>query len=826
LVGALADSLRRQSATQQRLHLQGCARLVTLLPELAEMGIISQPDWTLPTEQERRLMFDAVARYLSNVSGPAGTLLVLDDLHWAGQDALDLLQVVMRSVPERPLRLLAAYRDTDLAPSDPLALFAADMTREGQTVRAFLAPLAEAEATALLAELLPEAASGDARLRRQVIERVGGIPLFLVYCVQALSTGQLTWNGDTHVPWTLREAILQRIVALPDAAQQVLRLAAVVGRRAQRALLVTVAARSELGEEVSLEALEWCGRARLLVEAGDDAYEFAHDVIREVLLTDLGTARRALLHRRVAEALEQEVGTPPIGALAYHYARSGETEKAISYLEQAGDVARVHYAQAEATEAYSEVIARLEAIGRGVDAARVREKLGEPLTILAHYDEALDTLEKAAARYDLIGDRESQVRTLAQLGRVHRGRGTAQEGLRRLLPLAETLTSTTPSPGTARLYVALTHLYFSVGLYQQQLATAKEAIAMAQSLGDGPLLAVAQERYGSALIALGQLEEARRVLGEEVIPRAKVAKDAQTWSHALINLGAIAIHRGDFLLARNYAEMAIAHAEQVGDRTDLALLTFQHGILSFYLGAWDVARGDFQRGTELAPTDALSVNHLGGLGLWSLATGDEEVAFRYFSEALALAERRHDARALRWITGVLVERDLLAGQAEQALTRLTPLLELVSPDVSNVDNVDAVELRLLLAWVHIELGDLLQAEHALTPLVAELRAAQRLLALSDALRLQGILATRQGRWQEAGRSLEEALGLAREFHLQYEEAKILMWSGELLIRQQEEARAQRRFEEARTILERLGERLYARRIEQALGYEADVERHE
>src|SRR5262249_42219108 len=77
IVGALAASLRRQSPAQQRLHLRGCARLVGLLPELAETGMVSQPTWTLPTEQERRLMFDAVARYLANVSGPAGTLLVL-----------------------------------------------------------------------------------------------------------------------------------------------------------------------------------------------------------------------------------------------------------------------------------------------------------------------------------------------------------------------------------------------------------------------------------------------------------------------------------------------------------------------------------------------------------------------------------------------------------------------------------------------------------------------------------------------------------------------------------------------------------------------------
>src|SRR5215831_19151711 len=67
LVGALADFLRRQSAAEQRRQLQDCTWLVGLLPELAERGVVSRPAWTLPPEQERRLMFAAVARYLANV---------------------------------------------------------------------------------------------------------------------------------------------------------------------------------------------------------------------------------------------------------------------------------------------------------------------------------------------------------------------------------------------------------------------------------------------------------------------------------------------------------------------------------------------------------------------------------------------------------------------------------------------------------------------------------------------------------------------------------------------------------------------------------------
>jgi predicted ATPase len=151
---------------------------------------------------------------------------------------------------------------------DSLAFLVADLAREGHASRALLSSLGDDEAAALLEELLPEAAG---EVRQQVLERAAGVPLFLVSCVQALQNGQLTQHGITHVPWTLREAILQRVVALQEDAHQVLRLAAVIGRHVPRAVLMALAVRSDLQEEAVVEGLEACVRARLLGEANGDA---------------------------------------------------------------------------------------------------------------------------------------------------------------------------------------------------------------------------------------------------------------------------------------------------------------------------------------------------------------------------------------------------------------------------------------------------------------------------------------------------------------------------------------------------------------------------
>jgi class 3 adenylate cyclase len=145
ILGALEGHIRHQPQGKLRAGLEGCAWLVRLLPELAEASLVPVLEWRLPPEQERRLMFRAAGR--------AGTLLALDDLQWAGSDALDLLAELVRSA-EAPLRVVGAYRSTEVRPQDPLGVMLTDLAREGLAAQSELGPLAPQEAMELLHNLL------------------------------------------------------------------------------------------------------------------------------------------------------------------------------------------------------------------------------------------------------------------------------------------------------------------------------------------------------------------------------------------------------------------------------------------------------------------------------------------------------------------------------------------------------------------------------------------------------------------------------------------------------------------------------------------------
>jgi predicted ATPase len=408
-VDALLRALATLSKTQQRRMLAGCEWLSVLLPELLETGVLPPPRWRLAPEQERRLMFAAVARMLARFTGSAGTLLVLDDLQWAGADAIDLLAYLARGVADAPeasdasdaapRRIIAAFRSTELAPDAPLALLAADLLTEGIVARLPLAPLARAEAEELLDALLPiahaeEAGSAagpqddrqtgsresDVASRSAILRQAEGIPFYLVSLARAVIAGGSSGEQSTAIqlptgiPETVAQSIRSRVALLPAAARDVLTLGAVVGRVLPVALLQAAAPRP--GVDL-LAACDAAAQAGLLVEYGDD-FQFAHDLVRETVLGGLSRAYRIALHSEVADALEREPDHERHAAeLTHHLLAANKRERALPYVLRAGEQAAAAYAQTEAEAHYRSALHIAVELGDGAREAEAALRLAQ-----------------------------------------------------------------------------------------------------------------------------------------------------------------------------------------------------------------------------------------------------------------------------------------------------------------------------------------------------------------------------------------------------------------------------------------------------------------
>jgi predicted ATPase len=221
LIEALSGALSGLSPAEQRDRLRGCGWLVRFLPELADLVPTPAASWNIPPEQERRLMFAAVLRFLANSASPAGLLLVLDDLHWSGTDALDLVSSLLRSSQETPLRVIGTYRSTEVQPTDPFGGLIAELAPAHLVREQRLEQLSPQEATTLLTGLLEEAGVTASKQRQQVLARTGCLPFFLVSYVQALRAGVLP-DTERDVPWNVAQSIRQRVLVLPEGARELL----------------------------------------------------------------------------------------------------------------------------------------------------------------------------------------------------------------------------------------------------------------------------------------------------------------------------------------------------------------------------------------------------------------------------------------------------------------------------------------------------------------------------------------------------------------------------------------------------------------------------
>ena len=782
--------------------LAGCAWLVRLLPELA--GVLEPlPNASLAPEQERRLIHAAVARFLANVAGPAGTLLILDDLQWAGLDALDLLNALARW--PAAARIVGAYRDTEGWPTDPLGSLLADLAQARLVTRQPLGPLAADSAAALLADLLVDTPGGPGPVD-EVLRRAGGTPFFLVSYAQALRQG-----SAGEVPWDLAQGVRQRVGVLPDTARMVLGAAAVVGRRAARDVLATVVGQPEEQILAGLEAA--CG-ARLLLEDGDDAYVFAHDLIREVVEADLGAARRAVLHRRVAEALESAPIPASAELLAYHYGRAGSADKAVLYLEVAGDQAWAQRAHGAAEAHYREVLERLERLGRVHDALRAREKLGDVLHGAGRYDAALAVLEPAAAAYGVEGDLAGLVRVTAAMGWIHRFQGTTLRGIARITALLERLEPSGASPPPlATLYQALSRLLFTAGQYDASLTAGERAAALARAGGDDRTLALAEEHRINVLQMLGRLTEALRV-GEAVLPLAERVGDLNCLVGLHFDVAYIHVLRGALAAAGLAGDRAVAHAEQLGNPDLLAFALAVRGWIAVLSGAWTRARADLDRAVSVSRQTDRSW-YSGYLPIFqarlSLAEGAWAAASATAQRALSLAEASGDLQALRWASTTMAEVEIREDRPDSARARLVPLL-----DRPGLEECDVTLLLPTLAWAQLELGQVDEAAATVAQALRRARPEAMRLVLVDALRVQALVALRRERWDAAAASLEEGLALAREMPYPDAEARLLRLDAAVQARRGELAAARERLEAAGAIFARLGARRDAAQVDRAI----------
>ena len=328
--GPVIDWLRSEPVRSGLPTVDGASliELGRLLPELRARRP-ERPDALASTDVGRRhRLLDAVVCGLLAVRRPL--LLVVDDLQWCDSDTLELCGFLVESAASVPVLVAGTLREEEVDAAHPVAQLRRQLAQSGAVAEIALGPL-DQEATATMAALVASHALPPEAAVRLWAETEGN-PLFIVEAVRAGFGTRAP--GPVALTPTVHAVISARLDRLTAGARRLAEVAATIGREFTVPVLAAAAGRTEDDLTDDLDEL-W---QRHVVRVRGAAYDFSHDRLREVALESISPARRRMLHRCVAEAIEaQHAGDlgPVSARLAVHLADAGLGPRAVEAYERA-----------------------------------------------------------------------------------------------------------------------------------------------------------------------------------------------------------------------------------------------------------------------------------------------------------------------------------------------------------------------------------------------------------------------------------------------------------------------------------------------------------
>jgi DNA-binding NtrC family response regulator/tetratricopeptide (TPR) repeat protein len=351
----------------------------------------------LSPEAVRARTFEALRQITLRANQNRPLIIAVEDLHWIDRASEDLFASLAESLPGAPVLLVTTYRPG----------YGPPWIGKSYATQIALSPLSREESRTLAQSIVPAAPLSEP-LAQVILNRAEGNPFFLEELTRAV-TERSDLRADMAVPDTVQGVLMTRIERLGEEPRRLLQTASVLGRAAPlRTLEIMWGDAADLALHLrELERLEFLYEQR----AGEDTdFVFKHALTQEVAYEGLLDAQRRTLHAAAGRAIERlhaDRLEDVYDRLAYHFARTGETAKAVDYLMRFADKAASRHAHVEAVAALEEARARVpELPGEAQDRVTLGLvlRLGSSLLYLGRFREILELLSGHEERLNRLAD--------------------------------------------------------------------------------------------------------------------------------------------------------------------------------------------------------------------------------------------------------------------------------------------------------------------------------------------------------------------------------------------------------------------------------------
>ncbi len=694
--------------------------LARLLPELlVENSELPEPGPLTEAWQQQRF-YQSIVRVFQKVSGPL--LLHLDDMQWGDQETLMLLHFLLHNARSQPLLLLGTIRSEDAIGNSSLTTLA-EAFRHSNQLSEFVLTALSGEETAQLAELTAGTPLSSER-NTALYEASEGHPLYLIESVRSEmateqaptrhatpQTSPIQLQEESGIPTRIFQLLSSRLLQLSPEAQLVASVASVIGHSFTYAILKES---TDIEEALLVDTLDELWTRRIIREQEGDSYDFSHDRIREVAYQQISRTRRRLLHRKVAEALENENAEDideVAGELAHHYAHAGDSYRAYQYYREAANLALRQYALARADELFT---ASLDQLSN--DAVERIMTLNERSGIFAlsldferwklHIDEQLELLNSIDNPPSSL---VMEVHISMSQYYVEQNAGhKAQEAAQIAVTEAENLGV---DIAMARAYQAMAR-----GCWMQaSMAEASHFYGLstefARRAGDRDVELISLELHAATGMFSGMSPDEILDRITHAYALAEAVDNKRHIASLRNKLGYLAMAQGtgEFDMAEREYRIGIALTREIGDRA-------WEEIILCNLGMMFVRKGDYRQAIDVL-TEALRIGqvttgywrslvtsyHLGSYWMEMGCLDQAQLELTAASEGLHQRGNYHFEAKARCDLGLV---HYLAGEYERARRELSDVLELVE---GHGDLRFEALVRTRLGYVYEETGELAEA---------------------------------------------------------------------------------------------------------------------
>ena len=705
IIEALAPVLSSLATSDLRRIVGDAAPTITALIPALEPVLRPGPLVRGVPDLELRRAFDAVTDVVVRLSGRAPILVVLDDLQNAGRATVELLHYMSRRLASSRVLVLTTIRREEGV--DALA-----------TLRG-VSKVIDVEALPLEAITDLATRSGQGHLVDHIVKQTRGHTLYVVETLASLSTGR---DG---IPESLQAAVLARVQRAGPDIDLLLRAAAVLGATLDP---VNLAALLGVTSQSVLERCSVALTARLLVVSDRD-FEFANDLVREVLYASTPSPTRLAWHREAADLLADHPE-----ALGAHAAAYGDWSRAARAWLLAAEEAIRRFATADAEALATRAI---ELAQRGVDlevTARAFVVRGRARDLRSEFATAMADFQSALALAREAGDQRVEMIVLRQLAgdvTVALGLSVAQsvEYLERGLALAQTLADRSVE---VDLLSRLAVLSANRLRFTESLEYSRRSVTIARVVRDDRVLAAALDGLKTGYAYLGEIDELNAVLGE-LEPLLRRQGDLFRLHWAVFESSFAAIAAGDWDAAAHRMESAADINRNIGYTANQPWYDAHLGWVERMRGSLEKALFYGRRSVEGTPRATHPWWHVVAntmLATTLLELGERDEAIVLLEQARQAADRDGAQAYLLLCVATLAE----ATGSRETLEEADLLLHQIAAPAGSAWLWGAnAYLAVARGWLAVD--EPVRARHALAPLLAAATRVPWVRHRDDALAL-------------------------------------------------------------------------------------------